>query len=193
MIVSLTNTSGAYDLPTVGEPFDWRDAPSNAELRRMGYARIIVVPANYDARTHLVSGYADSWDGDTVKRTQQTREIPLSQVKHDAYRRIATEFENAARNILLGYSDAERSTWPVQLEEAKAVMADADADAPLLSAIAIGTETKSDVANRVILTAARLRDASAPLVKYRRELSEAVNIARTGANVAAILDTMVWP
>lgn len=63
-------------------------------------------------------------------------------------------FEAGRRIAILGaeYTPEERETWPVQVSEAKAIMADATAPAPLLSAIATARGVPIEAMAEVVLT-----------------------------------------
>lgn len=66
-------------------------------------------------------------------------------------------FEAGRRIHALGseYTSEERETWPVQVSEAKAIMADATAPAPLLSAIATARGVPIEAMAQVVLTKAQ--------------------------------------
>ena len=68
-------------------------------------------------------------------------------VRFEAGRRIAA--------LGAGYTPEERETWPVQVSEAKAIMADATAPAPLLSAIATARGVPIEAMAQVVLTKAQ--------------------------------------
>ena len=194
LIIALTAAAGTYDLPAVGEPFHWRAAPTAPEMRRMGYARLVESVATFDPRVRKRGDHSDAWapDGSAVVRTVRVVERPLSDAKKLAYQIVATAFEKASQDILLGYAVSERATWPMQQREAEAVSADANAPAPLLEAIALDGETKSAVATRVLQKAVALRNQAAPLVKLRRSYGAAIESAATVDAVMAVIDGMTW-
>ena len=191
-IVALTHFPTGYDLPVAGEPFNWPDAPSDIELRRIGYARIDIQPASFDRRIRKIASSVDSWSRAVISRVAVIEDRLLADVKAEAYAAVAGAFEFRSRDILLGYSPAERATWPMQIAEAKAVAVDPTAPASLLLGITLAGETVPEVAAKILTTAGSLLTAAAPLIKYRRLLSAQIAAAQTVGEIVAILDNMAW-
>lgn len=106
----------------------------------------------------------------------------LAEARRAAKEMAAGEFERRAAAVAAGYGAVERSTWERQLEEARAVSADASAAAPLLEAIAVAGETTADVAAKVMAKAQAMTLAAAPLMKIKRTLFDAID----GASLAAL-------
>ncbi len=90
---------------------------------------------------------------------------------------VAAEFERRARAVTQGYGLTEQATWPGQLAEARAVMADADAPAPLLEAILTVNETKAGLAAKIIAKADAMNQAARPLLRVKRRLFDEIDAA----------------
>src|SRR3990167_9631317 len=99
-----------------------------------------VVPA-YNALKQTVSQVVNvPVDAETVPYTIST--IPLSAIRTKWKAKVVGAFAARASVLINGYNPLERETWHVQLDEATADMADHEAEALFLDAIAMVGETK---------------------------------------------------
>lgn len=111
--------------------------------------------------------FRDAWqfsgDAITVDAVKQ-REIFIKLVNEERDRRMVA--------MAAGYTDSERETWPVQVEEAKAVLADANAQTPLLTALAAARgETVPDFAAHVLTLASRFAASTGAIMARARALA----------------------
>lgn len=69
-------------------------------------------------------------------------------------------FQVEARQVVNKYTPEERETWPIQLEEAKAYLADNTSPTPMLDAILSESgEEKGVLVNRIITKNTEFREA----------------------------------
>lgn len=109
-----------------------------------------------DTPTESGGEWSYGWTVTTVAATE-------AMVRAEAARRM--------RALVASYSDAERETWAVQEEEAKAVLADAEADAPLLSQLADADGiTVAAMATKVMTNAGLFKAASGAILAAQRTL-----------------------
>ncbi|WP_322889301.1 MULTISPECIES: hypothetical protein [unclassified Yoonia] len=87
------------------------------------------------------------WDG-----VEWVKVVPDATEEHAArMAAIIAERDRRMSAIASGYSPIERETWPVQVEEAKAIKADPDAVTPMLSHLAAARGlTVDQMADRVL-------------------------------------------
>ena len=86
---------------------------------------------------------------------------------------INAERDRRMEALAAGYTASERETWPVQVEEAKAVLADPNAPTPLLTALA--TARGQDVptfAQHVLTLAAQFSGGTGAIMAKARALAE---------------------
>ncbi len=103
---------------------------------------------------------------DGTNFTQPPAPIPTeADIRTEGARRLAV--------IGLPYSAQERETWPQQVAEAKAVLADTNAPTPLLSAIAAGDNIPvTDLATTIIQKADAFSAAAGAVLAAQRVLLE---------------------
>ena len=86
---------------------------------------------------------------------------------------INAERDRRMEALAAGYTASERETWPVQVEEAKAVLADPSAPTPLLTALAAARgQSVEDFANHVLTLAAQFSAGTGAIMAKARALAE---------------------
>jgi hypothetical protein len=101
--------------------------------------------------------------------------IEIDPVKQrEIFRRLVTEERDRRMAALAaGYTASERETWPVQVEEAKAVLADPNAPTPLLTALAaVRGQDVPTLANHVLTLAAQFSAGTGAIMAKARALAE---------------------
>lgn len=88
------------------------------------------------------------------------------------------------------YPEREAATWPVQLEEAKAYLADNTTPTPFLVAALKHNETVESYANLIVTNNAQWSAFAGSIVKHRRVIEEAINEAGTVEELEAIEVTL---
>jgi hypothetical protein len=164
------SSTGLSDI-TVGMPIPFADDDLEAVIR--SYAPIGLWRAETTAKHPPTQGASGTgliipdppgpnhrWDA----ASEAWVETPMSdRVKAEGARRL-----NA---IAADYTPAERETWPTQVDEATAVLADPAADTPLLSALAAADGvTVEAFAQRVMTNRANFIAASGAILAAQRTL-----------------------
>lgn len=112
------------------------------------------------APPQIEEGFFAQWaDGEWIVEAELEPEpdVQPERAKPGPATQQHVRFEAGRRIAALGaeYTPEERETWPVQVSEAKAIMADAAALAPLLSAIATARVVPIEAMAQVVLTKAQ--------------------------------------
>ena len=85
--------------------------------------------------------------------------------------KVRQEAAERLQSIAADYSEAERETWPTQIEEAEAVKADPNAAAPFLRALAeAGGITPNAMADTILAKRDAFRAAAAVILAKQRTL-----------------------
>lgn len=104
-----------------------------------------------------------------VELTSDTREARRAREKYESL--VKGEGVRRLRALVAQYSDAERETWPPQVREAEAVLADPAASAPLLGPLAqVRGITIAEMAQRVLTKADAFAGASGAILAAQKAL-----------------------
>lgn len=131
---------------------------------------------------------------------EQDNPPPLS-IADAAAERIVTlcsESETAMSVITFGYPEGEIKSWDKQEAEARALLADANASTPLLSAMASARGiTVTDLATRVIAKADAFAVAAGAIIGKRQALEDQLNAIASDAALTddekrTAIDAVVW-
>lgn len=93
----------------------------------------------------------------------------LAQVRKIVSDLVSAEAERRLPSTVPGYGPAERDTWLPQLTEARAVLADPQAMAPLLDGILLPGEDRAALAAGIIAKAEAYAAAVAPVLAAKRK------------------------
>lgn len=101
---------------------------------------------------------------------------------------INAQSDRMADVLSATYPEFETKSWPMQLQEAKAVTADPNAPAPLLTAIAAQQNiTVADLAGRVLTKAEQYAAAYGDLIGRRQAAQDNLTAATTPEAAAAVV------
>lgn len=117
-------------------------------------------------------------------------------VSADALRTTLTaEYERRMQAIAAGYPPSERESWPVQTQEAKALLADAQASTPWIDAAATARNVdRIELAQRIVAKDAMYRVFSGTLSGVRQRIEDAIDAAAGDAQALQAIDvTAGWP
>ena len=108
---------------------------------------------------------------------------------------LATEYESRMAVIAAGYPPSERESWPVQTEEARALLADPEAPTPWIDAAAtVRGLDRLELAQRIVAKDAQYRVFSGTLSGVRQRIEDAIDAAGDDqAALQAIDVTAGWP
>lgn len=82
-------------------------------------------------------------------------------------------------SLAADYPEREAQTWPVQLEEAKAYLADNSAPTPFIKAALNEGETVEQYANLIVSNNAAWSNYAGSVIKMRRTFEQRINAATT--------------
>lgn len=108
---------------------------------------------------------------------------------------LTAEYERRMQAIAAGYPPSERESWPVQTQEAKALLADAQASTPWIDAAATARNIdRIELANRIVAKDAMYRVFSGTLSGVRQRIEDAIDAAAGDAQALQAIDvTAGWP
>lgn len=112
----------------------------------------------------------------------------LEQVRATKIAEIMRAYDAAFAPIEAVYPAKERESWPIQLEEARAVLADPEAEAPMLSIQAAERgmgEGVAELAQKIVANNARYRVTAGRLTGQQQRMYAEVNALATAEDVAA--------
>lgn len=144
----------------------------------------------------LEGGQVARWAGGTWEVLPgRPAPFPLV-VSADALRTTLTaEYERRMQAIAAGYPPSERESWPVQTQEAKALLADANASTPWIDAAATARAIdRIELAQRIVAKDAMYRVFSGTLSGVRQRIEDQIDAAGDDqAALKAIDVTAGWP
>lgn len=108
---------------------------------------------------------------------------------------LTAEYERRMQAIAAGYPPSERESWPVQTQEAKALLADPQASTPWIDAAATARNIdRIELANRIVAKDAMYRVFSGTLSGVRQRIEDAIDAAGEDAAALQAIDvTAGWP
>jgi len=131
-------------------------------------------------------------NGKLVKKTQPDL---ANDAKPRKLIEINAAFDQAMNALVTGYPEREIASWPQQEREARAFTADPTAATPLLDAIAAACGVNKDVlAAKIVTKADQFAAVAGALIGKRQALEDAINVAKTVADVEAAVweDEHCW-
>ena len=108
---------------------------------------------------------------------------------------LTGEYERRMQAIAAGHPPSERESWPVQTQEAKALLADANASTPWIDAAATARNIdRIELANRIVAKDAMYSVFSGTLSGVRQRIEDQIDAAGDDqAALQAIDVTAGWP
>lgn len=108
---------------------------------------------------------------------------------------LAAQYETRMQVIASGYPPSERESWPVQVSEARALLADAAAETPWIDAAASARGlTRVELATRIVNKDNAYRVVSGTLTGIRQAIEDQISAAGTDPEALATIDvTTGWP
>ena len=111
----------------------------------------------------------------------------LKQAKAERLELITAECDKVLSNIKTSYPQGEVESWPQQVKEAEAFLADQQVPVPLLEAIATSRGlTVTDLAARVLTKADLFARASGVIIGKRQALEDVLTMAATIDEVSEV-------
>lgn len=108
---------------------------------------------------------------------------------------LAVEYESRMSVIASSYPPSERESWPVQMQEAQALLADPQATTPWIDAAAQARGlSRQELATRIAAKNAAYRVVSGTLTGVRQAIEDQITAAGNNAQALAAIDvTAGWP
>ena len=111
----------------------------------------------------------------------------LAQAKAERLAAINIECDKALAVITASYPSSEVSSWPQQVQEAKAITADPAAEAPLLVALAEARAIAvAELAARVLIKAEAFSVISGQIIGRRQALEDTLSLTATPEDIAEV-------
>lgn len=108
---------------------------------------------------------------------------------------LANAYESRMAVIASGYPPSERESWPVQTEEAKALLADPAAPTPWIDAAAAARGLdRLELAQRIAAKNAQYRAVSGTLSGIRQRIEDQIDAAGSDAEALKLINVNEgWP
>jgi len=123
-------------------------------------------------------------------------EIPeASALLYDLRATLTAEYERRMAVISTGYPPSERESWPVQTEEAKALLADSQATTPWIDAAASARGIdRFELAQRIASKDVMYRAISGTLSGVRQRIEDSIDAAGEDVGALQAIDVAAgWP
>lgn len=120
--------------------------------------------------------------------------IPFEELRQAAIERVNAAYTEHTGQIAQGYPDYERESWPVQIEEANARLADEMAETPWIDAAAsMRGITSLELARRIKANDIAYRKIHGALSGIRQGLEDRINVVPDDEHAAAAFAAIQWP
>lgn len=135
-----------------------------------------------------------TWDGEQPVIKPEYHDEWLGGIKARKLSEINTSYQIAIATLTPTYPDDERLTFDKQEAEARAWLADNDAETPFVDALAAGRQMdKAELVSRIIAKADAFALASGSLTGQRQRYEDMLDVAETAEAVAAIVPQYSLP
>ena len=143
-------------------------------------------------------GHTRIWQGEWVQVLDAdvpTAAAPAVVSAHAMRLALTAEYEQRMQAIAAGYPPSERESWPVQTQEAKALLADANASTPWIDAAASARGLdRIELAQRIVAKDAQYRVISGTLSGVRQRIEDQIDAAGEDQSALKAIDvTQGWP
>ena len=147
--------------------------------------------------THRARRVSGAWVVEVipVPEPEPDPELPtIEQVKADLQARVNSQYTQRMNAVALPYPQYERESWPIQLQEAQALVADPAAATPWIDACAgqRGLECR-ELAQRILAKDSAYRFISGQLTGARQAHEDAINALQELEALRSYDETQGWP
>ena len=187
---SMVNVDGevlffAFTAPYPVRVLQWKD--DSGQLEYEDVSRNILF--GEDRYAELVAPFVTLWEAEKARLEKEANRQPtFAEARAAKLAEVITGYSAAFAPIEAVYPAEERETWPIQLEEARAVLADAGAQTPMLSimvAVRSKGETVADFARIVMANNAVYRQVAGYLTGQQQRMFAEVSVLGTTAEIQA--------
>lgn len=123
-----------------------------------------------------------------AKRTEQ--QLVEEIAKPELLRKLHVKCDSLLKTLAAEYPQSEVDTWAFQVNEARAFLADPQAQTPFMDAALKDGEDKTTYANLILTNNDNYSAYAGSIVRLRRSTEEQVNTVTTLAEVSA-LETII--
>lgn len=156
---------------------------------------LVLVPQEDGPPVHLLEAQA-YFDWLAAGGVPLPAQLPASaelaaQLRQD----LAAEYNSRMQIIAAGYPTSERESWPVQTEEAKALVADPAAATPWIDAAALARGLdRVELAERIRAKDDAYRQIHGALTGTRQRIEDQIDAAQDDAAALSLIDVRAgWP
>lgn len=141
------------------------------------------------------AGIGDQYDPNEGTFTRPAAPAPsIEELRAEALSRINAEYSARASVLAGDYPAAEQQSWPMQVTEAAAVLADDSAPTPWIDAAAPARGiTREALAALIQAQDTAYRSYHGAITGTRQALRDAIAAVPDDENAAAALDAIQWP
>lgn len=171
----------------------------NFVIRIEGGARanipLVVVPQEDGPPAHLLEALA-YFDWLAAGGVPLPAQLPApSELAAELRQALALEYDQRMQIIAAGYPTSERESWPVQMEEARALVADPAAATPWIDAAALARGLDRQVlAERICAKDDAYRQIHGALTGTRQRIEDLIDAAQDDAEALSLIDVGAgWP
>lgn len=147
-----------------------------------------------EVNPELVDGkWLQKWE--VFALSEQDAQVKLAELLATKRTALTAEYERRMQAIAAGYPPSERESWPVQTQEAKALLADANAATPWIDAASTARSIdRIELANRIVAKDAMYRVISGTLSGVRQRIEDEIDASAGDALALQAIDvTAGWP
>ena len=151
----------------------------------------------YDPQTQRLRRVSGAWVVEAIPAPEPTPEPEpptIEQLKSELQSRVNAQYTQRMNAVALPYPQYERESWPIQLQEAQALVADPTAATPWIDACAAqrGLEC-SELAQRILTKDAAYRFISGRLTGARQAHEDAIEALQDLEALRSYDVTTLWP
>ena len=153
-----------------------------------------ITHATREVNPEMVDGkWLQKWE--VFALSEQDAQVKLEELLAAKRSALTAEYERRMQAIASGYPPSERESWPVQTEEAKALLADPTAPTPWIDAAATARELdRVELAQRIADKDAQYRVISGTLSGVRQRIEDQIDAAGGDQAALQVIDvTQGWP
>lgn len=193
----IENDKVAALLPHPGWRGDDGELLSDEALAEHGILRVEYrLPEHDPRRVRVHAAPREQWtvEEGVVRAAYVLEPIPFEELQANALAEVNAEYTARTSVIAQGYPDYERESWPVQIEEANALLASESADTPWIDAAAASRGiTRLDLAQRIKANDVAYRRIHGALSGVRQALETQVMAVPDDEHAAAAFAAIQWP
>lgn len=173
--------------------------PQEIDFEQFGYSVVYDAPApQHDSLTHYAvelqpwltekNTWEQRWEIREIVRTEEELAAVVADLKKQKLAEILAKSDAKMGELAPGYSASEKLSWPKQEAEAKELLIDENAPAPLLRGISSQRSMPLDtLRDKVLANVHAYEIASGVVIGMQQKFEDMVRAAQTISDVRAII------